>query len=410
MKLYRSFVFAACIAVGVLSCSDNSTSPPPEEQGPAPVGTITTWAGTGHAGFNGDGLFRTKTELYWPNDVEFTPNIGTFITDWNNHRIRRVDTDGTVHTIIGTPSIGDGPPYPDVGADVATGYPGTKCDLNHPTRVLERLSGKLLVVCWHNHKLREWDPATGLEQVIMGRGPGCTGDGGPASANDALLSQEASAVEAPDGSLYINDQRNQCIRKIDPSGIVSTVVSEACDPNNPTHDPNIFKPGGYVDNCPPSQAQINQPSGPNPNPPGGGLALDAQGRLYISDTNNHCIRRVDFDADLITTVVGTGSPGYSGDGGDPRLATLNTPLDIAFSPDGRLFIADAYNNVVRCADFANNVITTVAGTGVRGYSGDGGPATEAQLALPYGVAFDADGQLYITDTYNHRIRRVKMHD
>jgi hypothetical protein len=408
MNPYRCVSLALFMA-GLLSCSDSSTtSPPPANTGPEPVGTITTWAGTGHAGFNGDGRQRTKTEMYWPNDVEFTPNIGVYITDWNNHRIRKVEADGIVHTVVGTPSIGDGPPYPDVGGDVSAAYPGTKCDLNHPTQVFERLNGKLLIVCWHNHKLREWDPVTGLERVMMGRGPGCTGDGGPSSAGSALLNQQARAVEGPDGSLYINDQRNQCIRKVDPSGMVSTVVSEACDPNNPTHDPNIFKPGGYVDNCPPSQARISQPTGPNPNPPGGGLAMDGQGRLYFADTNNHCIRRVDFVADMITTVVGTGSAGYTGDGGDPKLAALNTPLDIAFAPDGRLFIADAYNSAVRCADFDNNVITTVAGTGVRGYSGDGGPAKDAKLAWPYGVAFDANGDLYIADTYNHRIRRVKL--
>jgi NHL repeat len=412
MKMTRSVTLVAfCLLSAALSCSDNGTSPPPDQNQPAPIGSIFTWAGTGHAGFNGDGKDRRSTELYWPQDIAFTPTLGVYISDWNNHRIRRVNADGTVETIIGTPSIGDGPPYPNEGGDVATGWPGTECDLNHPTQTLERKNGMLLIVCWHNHKLREWDPNTGLERVIMGRGPGCTGDGGPASSPSALMSQESKAVEASDGTLYINDQRNQCIRKIDPNGIVTSVVSQACDPNNPTHDPNIFKPGGYTgDGGAPIDAEINQPSGPNPNPPGGGLALDAQERLYIADTNNNCIRRVDFQANVIETVAGTGVAGYSGDGGDPTLATLRTPLGIAFGPDGKLYVADCDNNVVRAVDFDANVITTVAGTGVKGYSGDGGPATQAKLALPYSVSFDAGGDLYICDTYNHCIRRVKMHD
>jgi sugar lactone lactonase YvrE len=397
-RLLAAVVFSAALA----SCGGSTTSPPPDDQ-PAAVGTITTWAGTGAQGFNGENVPRQKAQLYWPNDIEFTPNLGPFIVDWNNHRIRGVGADGRVNTVIGTNSIGDGPPAPNVGDDVGPpGWPGHECDLNHPTQVLERGNGKLLIVCWHNHKLREWDPATGREVVIMGRGAGCTGDGLQASDPAALLNQQAHAVEAPDGSLYINDQRNQCIRKIDPAGVVSTVAgTKVCD----------LSPGGFSgDGGDPLLAQINQPTGPNPNPPGGGLALDDQGRLYISDTLNHRIRRVDFNANVINTVVGNGTPAYAGDGGDPLQASLNTPLDICFGPDGRLYIADAYNHAIRAVDFDTNVIVTVAGTGVRGYSGDGGPATSAKLALPYGLGFDADGHLYIADTYNNRIRRVKMHD
>lgn len=413
MKLMsRALVAASALLAFTLSCSsssDNTTNPPVNK--PAPIGTITTWAGTGHKGFNDDGLYRTKSELYWPQDIQFT-GLGTFIADWNNHRIRRVNADGTLETIVGTPSIGDGPPYPNEGGDIATGWPGTECDLNHPTQVLELQNGKLLLVCWHNHKLRTWDPDTGLEQVLIGRGPGCTGDGELESSPTALLNQPPHAVQASDGSILIMDQRNQCVRKIDPNGMVSTVVCQPCDPvNNPNNDPNIYKPGAYTgDGGAPTDAQMNQPSGPNPNPPGGGLALDSQGRLYFSDTFNNVIRMVDFKANVITTVVGTGGAGFSGDGGDPLQATLYWPLEITFGPDGKLYIADRNNNAIRCVDFDANVITTVAGTGVQGYSGDGGPATQAKLYWPYGVTFDQSGDMYICDTYNNRIRRVKMHE
>lgn len=411
---FRLPVVAAILFYGVAGsgCSNDSTAPP-VSGGPPPgpdtlaVGDITTWAGTGNAGFDGDGHDRLHTEFYWPMDIEFTPTIGVYVSDWNNHRIRKLDSSDRFHTVIGIQIPGDGP-YPPETDLVAPGAPGTDCGLNHPTQVLERKSGKLLVVCWHNHKLREWDPATGNIMVLAGRGPGCTGDGLLASDPNVLFSQPPHAVEARDGSLYINDQRNQCIRKIDPSGVVSTVVSTPqCDPN----DSNYFPPGSFSgDGGPPTEAMLSQPTGPNPNPPGGGVALDDQGRLYIADSLNHRIRRVDFTANVITTVAGNGVEGYGGDGGDPLQASFDTPLDIAFGPDGRLYIADLYNNRIRAVDFVNNVITTVAGNGKRGYSGDGGPATAAQLNWPYGLGFDAGGDLYIADTYNQRIRRVKMHN
>jgi hypothetical protein len=382
---------------GDVACADREAVPIPAETGP--VGTIRTWAGGERVGYDGDCNALLESRLYWPVDIEFTPNVGTYIVDWNNHRIRRVTSRGRLETVVGTNSVGDGPP--DQSDRVAPGALGTSCLLNHPTEVFERGSGTLLIVAWHNHKLREWDPVTRRVLVTAGDEPGCTGDGGVAA--DAALNQACHAVEATDGSLYIVDQRNQCIRRIDPSGIVSTVVATpACS----FHDP-----GGFAgDGGDPKLAKMSQPTGSNPSEPGGGIALDAQGLLYFADTNNQRIRRVDFVANVIQTVVGNGTAAYAGDDGDPRAASLHKPIDIEFGPDGRLYIADAGNNVIRAVDFASNTITTVAGTGAYGFGGDGGPATSAQLANPLGIGFDADGHLYIADTDNSRIRRVKMHD
>lgn len=404
MKHFRTVSTAPLFLCLLLSCSsDSTTTPTPTPLDPVVVGDITTWAGDGQAGFDGDGHDRQHTEFYWPMDIEFTPDLGTFVTDWNNHRIRKLDPNDRFETVVGRSSDGDGPPLGETQSDLTVpGLDGDLCELNHPTQVFERSNGKLVIVCWHNHKLREWDPATGKVLVLMGRGPGCTGDGLNITSPTALLNQAPHAVEAVDGSIYINDQRNQCIRKIAPTGIVSTVVSTPqCNTN----------PGGFGgDNGPPGAAQLSQPTGPNPNPPGGGVTLDAQQNLYIADTLNHRIRKVDAAFTVINTVVGNGVPGFGGDGGDPLDASLNTPLDIAFGPDGRLYIADMENNRIRAVDFTANVITTVAGNGQQGFSGDRGPATAAKLSRPYGIGFDADGQLYIADTYNHRIRRVLMHD
>ncbi len=378
-----------------VACADREAVALPVETGP--VGTIRTWAGNGTTGYDGDCNSLLESSFYWPIDIEFTETLGTFVVDWNNHRIRRINAKGRFETVLGTATIGDG--TPGQSDNVFPGASGTTCNLNHPTDVFERSNGTLLVVSWHNHKLREWNPSTRNVYVTVGGPPGCTGDGGPAKA--ARMDQVCHAVEAADGSIYAVDQRNQCIRKIDAAGNMSTVVSTpVCNFNNQ---------GGFSgDGGDPKLAQIAQPTGDNPMYPGGGIAVDDQGVIYFADTMNNRIRRVDFVANIITTAVGNGTAAYAGDGGDPKLASINFPSDIEFGPDGRLYIADASNHAIRAVDFTANTIVTVAGTGVEGFSGDGGPATSAKLSLPLGVAFDAAGDLFIADTHNDRIRRVKL--
>jgi hypothetical protein len=198
----------------------------------------------------------------------------------------------------------------------------------------------------------------------------------------------------------VADTRNFRVRRISAeTGNIETVAGSGAR-------------GAGGDGGPPLEAQFSfqkgldqmGPFGDNPEP-GGALALDAQGRLYIADTENHRIRRVDFAANVIDVVAGTGTPGFSGDGGPATSAELNYPRDIEIGPDGRLFIADADNQRVRVVDPATGTITTVAGNGAYGFSGDGGPAREASLGRPFGVAL-WKGDLYVTDTMNNRIRRV----
>lgn len=156
---------------------------------------------------------------------------------------------------------------------------------------------------------------------------------------------------------------------------------------------------GYSgDGGPAIRAQLNWPRD---------MAMGADGSLYIADTNNHCIRKVSPDG-IISTVVGTNTSGYSGDGGLAANAQLNRPRDVEVRADGSLYVADTDNHCIRKVT-PDGVINTLAGLGTNGYSGDGGPATSAQLAWPQDVAVGTDGSLYIADTGNHRIRKVWGH-
>ncbi len=396
-KFWFSSRVMACFLVGSMAvfsegCGDSITPP---DDGPVSFcsetpGSICTWAGTGDAGWDGDGQPLLESKFYWPVDLTITPSGHVYILDWNNHRVRHVTAQSTFETVIGTDFVGDGPP--DFSDQVSPGAPGTTVNLNHPTHLVPLPDGTLLLTAWHNHKLRTYDPTTGLVFVISGAGAGFGGDGGPAT--DALLNQSSQTVVGPDGSLYILDQRNQRVRRIAPDGTMSTVVG--------TGDAGFAGDGG-----PPLSAQMQMPSGSNP-PPGGAVAFDDEGRLYISDALNHRIRRVDFQLDLIETIAGNGLAGFSGDGGPAVAASLYNPRDIVFGPDNRLYVADELNHRVRAIDLTTGTITTVAGNGVAAFIGDGGPATTSSLYRPAGLEFDAEGHLYIADTYNHRIRRVTL--
>lgn len=363
-----------------------------DELCPKTPGTICTFAGDGEAGFNGEDEPLAAARFYWPIDVTITKAGEIYVLDWNNHKVRHLTAEGTLHTVIGTDFVGDGP-Y-DLSDLTAPGTAGTNINLNHPTQLLEEPGGTLMLVSWHNHKLRRYDPKTGLTYVWIGRGAGFAGDGGPVENPDARLNQPSGGAFDEAGNLYLLDQRNQVIRKLAAdSSMLSTVAGT----------PTMF---GYEgDGGSPTAAKFSFPKGPNP-PPAGTLTLDAKGRLYVADTLNHAVRRIDFAADTIETVAGTGTAGYGGDGGPGPQAQLNNPRDLEIGPDGRLYIADELNHRIRALDVETLTIETVAGTGRAEFAGDGGPAGEASLNRPTGIAFAADGTMYIGDSHNHRIRTI----
>jgi hypothetical protein len=384
-RAVRKLLPCMALAAGAAACNGEE----PAAECPDEPGVICTWAGTGELGFNGDDKPIAESHLYWPVDLTIDEELGTFVLDWNNHRVRQVTDDGTFETMIGTDFVGDGPE--DMSDLTAEGADGIDVLLNHPTQLVPLGDGTMSLVSWHNHKLRRYDPATGRVTVTCGGPAGFAGDGGPARM--ARLNQPSSLIVAEDGTQYIVDQRNQIIRSIDPDGIVHTVAGTP-------QKAGFEGDGGAASTC-----KFNMPTGSNP-PPGGGLALDDRGHLYVSDTHNHRIRRIDLENDLITTIAGTGEAGFAGDGEEATSAQLNFPRKLTIGPDGRLYVGDQNNHRIRAIDLDSGVIQTVAGNGEQGFGGDGGDAVDASLDQPVGVTFDAQGAMYVLDTYNSRIRRV----
>ncbi len=358
------------------------------------AGNICTWAGKTRAAFNGDDKPLSEALFYWPIDMKITSNGDTYILDWNNHKVRRLMSDGTLHTVIGTDFIGDGDW--DTKDLVQPGVPGTDINLNHPTQLLEEPGGTLLLVSWHNHKLRRFDPKTGLAYVVCGRGAGFAGDGGPVDDPDLRFNQPSGGTIDAEGNVYLIDQRNQRVRMISAGGTdVETLAG--------TGEVGFTGDGGD-----PMKATFSFPKGSNPQP-AGTIAMDPEGRLYIADTLNHAIRRLDRGKNILETVAGTGTAGFGGDDGPATKAQLNNPRDLEMGPDGRLYIADELNHRVRALDLTTGVITTVAGNGKAEYAGDHGPATEASLNRPTGIEFDLEGTtMYVSDSHNFRIRAVTL--
>lgn len=382
----RSLWVVAALLAG---CGDNQArSTCPEESGVACV-----WAGkSGVFGFNGDNLHRLDTELYWSMDVSFAADGTVWFIDWNNHLIRRVLKDDSVVTVVGwIDPVFPGDGVPGTAERSAEGVPGLEVQLNHPTDLAQTADGKVLVMAWHNHKLREIDPATGRVRIVAGAGAGYSGDG--ATMMTALFKQPKGLELDADGNMFILDQQNFRIRKIErATGAMSLVAGNGMQ-------------GFDGDGGPALSAKLNFEAGSNPEP-SGGLVFEGT-TLYVADTLSSRVRAIDMTTGTITTVVGTGTPGYAGDGGPATAAQLNFPRDLEIGPDGDLYIADTDNSAIRAVDLSTGMIRTVAGTGELGLDlEDGKLATQTKLARPFGIEFDPAGNLFISDTINSRILKV----
>ncbi|MFA5891305.1 MAG: hypothetical protein WDA27_10235 [Actinomycetota bacterium] len=332
----------------------------------AAPGEIATFAG----GWTGDGSPAVKAVLRGPSGVAVAPDGSVFIADADTNRIRKVDPAGIMSTVAGNGSSGfsgDGGPATQAGLD--------------PTDVAVAPDGSIFIADSGNDRIRKVDP-DGTISTVAGNESCCfSGDGGPAT--QANLSYPRGVAVAPDGSIFIADYYNSRIRKVDPAGIISTVAGNG--------NGDFSGDGG-----PATQASLSYPRG---------VAVAPDGSIFIADSGNYRIRKVDPDG-TISTVAGNGSSGFSGDGGPATQASLSEPEGVAVVPDGSIFIADSGNYRIRKVD-PDGTISTVAGNGsCCSFSGDGGPAKQAGLYYPEGVAVAPDGSIFIADYNNHRIRKV----
>lgn len=344
-------------------------------------GTVTTFAGTeGSDGFSGDGGPATKARLDYPLGVAVAPDGAVDIADFGNNRIRQVDAGGTIHTIAGNGL----PPWSCNGSLCGywgdgysgDGLPARHATLSSPYSVAVDSGGNIYVADNGNGRLREVDASSGVIRTIAGTGtPGETGTGGPAAG--AAVSPLSLAI-GPSGQLYLGEYSH--IRTIDGAGIIHSVAGGGTSLGD----------GGAA-----TAAQLNGVTG---------MAFDSAGNLYFSDGGDHRVRRIDTSG-VVTTVAGNGTKGFAGDGGPATAAELASPVGIALDSHGDLFIADSANNRIRRVD-ASGVITTVAGDASSGWSGDGGAATSTALEHPVGVAADAGGDVLESEPANCVIREI----
>ena len=385
-------------------------------------GTICTVAGSGENGYFGDDGPAIEASMSLPIEVTAGPDGGLLILDWNNHRIRELGADGTIRHVAGSGELGG-----------SLDDPATS-DFNHPTAVLLAPDDRtLFVAAWHNSMVRSVDLETGAVRDECGDGRRAySGDGGPAL--EASLDLPTSLAFDAEGRLLIMDQANQVIRRVDEDGIIERIAGmcvthslDGCDPEAellqcPGSDKlacgdlttcNLpCAPGYNGDQGPALAMRMSQPFG-GPAYPGGRMVHDSSGNLFFADPGNHVIRMIDTDG-IVHRIAGTppdaeGNPqaGYAGDGGPATEALLNNPVDLALAADGTLYFSDVQNHCIRAIDPAGTMRTVAGLCETRGYGGDGGPATEALLKLPFGIELVGDN-LFIADTGNNVIRQVAI--
>ncbi len=413
VTLFLALGLGAASCGGGSSSSDGGNKPPP-----AGPGDITTIAGTGQRAtqpVTAAPMAADKAMFDTPLDTAFDSTGALLILDWNGHKIRRLGSDGMVAFVVGTGIEGDACEAPRVDGTC----PLDSSELNHMTDVTVDPMGRLVIAAWHNAKIKTADLSA--DSVVDTCGSGTrkyAGDGGP--CKDATGTQLVS-FDLPSGVLYdkagnlfIADQSNQVIRRIGTDGIVKTVAGNC--PATPGFGCPLGQ--GYTgDGGPATMAKLSNNYGQAADPQGK-IAFDAAGNLFIADTQNHVVRKVvpgsdgilgdgDPSEEIITTVAGNGTAGSSGDGGPATAATLSGPRDVAFAPDGSYYIADTDNNCIRRVG-TDGIISTVVGQcgPTSAFDGDGGPATAAKLATPFGVSVDTQGNLIIADSGNQRIRKV----
>lgn len=343
--------------------------------GAMPPAVLVTVTGTGVSGATGDGGPAALAQITRAIRLDIDGAGNVYFTDSDSHTIRKITPVGIISTIAGT-----------AGSRGSSGDGGlaTAALLNFPIGVAVDGSGNVYICDSGNNKIRKITAATGVISTIAGTGTtGFSGDGGPGTA--AQINTPQNVAVDKNGNVYISDFSNNRIRKVNAAdGVISTVAG--------TGAAGFGGDGGAA-----TAALIN---GPN------NVSTDKDGNLIICDPGNFRIRKVTVADGKIATIVGTGTQGFSGDGGPAASATINVPVGAIVDGAGNLYFSDRGNQRVRRVDGATNVINTVAGTGTGGFNGDGLAPLGSNLNFPTGLALDPAGNLYIGDRDNSRIRRL----
>lgn len=361
--------------IGALVAAVGTLGACTQEPCEATPGRVCALAGTGNFGFNRDGLDPVDTDLFLVSAARRGPDDRIYIMDFNNQRLRRISDDGVMETLVGNGFHA----IATVGIDVLD------TPLENPIDFGFLADGSVVFVSYHDPRVLVVG-ADGVLHTLAGADDGEVGtigdegDGGPATA--ARFIQLDGIAVAPDDTIYVSDSKANRVRRIS-GGTIDTVAGNgAADWTG--------------DGGPGTAAALHWPTA---------LELDDSGNLWIADTFNHSIRRLAVDG-TISTVAGSGIEGGEGDGGPATAAKLSQPFGVTREPDGTLYIGDRGNFKIRRVT-PDGVIDTLAGTGVEGAEGDGGPALAATFGYVARVALDGDS-LLVADQSNARVRRITL--
>lgn len=333
--------------------------------------TISTFAGTGEPSYAGDGGPALAARLNNPFDLAFDPAGSLVFADTYNHCLRRIDArTGAIATIAGNST-------PGFSGD---GGPATSAQLNQPYGVTVDHAGTIYVADRLNKRVRRIDGASGIITTLAGEG---------SPSGEPLVEPNGLALEPAYGRLYIADVADNRVRRVDlATGALTTFAG--------TGAPNHSGDGGRAIDAGIFGARA--------------VGVHPDGTVYILERQGSTLRRVFPGILEIATIAGTGARGYSGDGGRASHAVFNAPKEMALQAEESILIVDTENHVIRRIDARSWIVTTIAGCGIAGGGGDGGPATEAGLARPHGAVVGPDGAIYIGDSENHRIRKLTRAD
>ena len=329
---------------------------------------ITTIAGNGYAGSDSVNVAATNAQLNKPTGLAYDSHFNLFVASSTDGVIRKINTAGVITTVCsgGATGLGDG----------GSAY---FANLSSPYAVACDQHNNLYIADYGNSRVRVIK-ASGIITTFAGGGTG--GDGSHATA--AQLSGPTGLAIDPIGNLYIADGNNNCVRKVDTFGIITTIAG------------TMGSAGYSGDGGAATSAMLYNPMG---------LCFDTLGNLYIADCYNDCIRIVDTSGNINTFAGSIGSTTFSGDGGAATAASINLPTDVKSDIFGNIYIVDQGNNAIRKVN-DSGIIRTAAGRGSPGFTGDGGAATNAKLYKPFGLIVVGKGNLLITDEYNERVRKV----